>query len=170
MYPTRLLPVSLFAAVLLILSACSQPPRQPLGPSLVSGETLQHENLSEYRQALQQASASGKAVMVIFSAPEWCGSCKVLEEKVIQSRTFKDYRDKRLVLLQYTVPRGQPETPGEEKVIFLADAMGADGVPTILVVNPQGREVVRRSYGGAEAKAFVGLIEKRIQVTGALEN
>lgn len=170
MYATRLLPVSLFAAVLLILSACSQPPRQSLGPPLVSGEVLQHENLREYRQALQQASASGKAVMIIFSAPEWCGSCKVFEEKVLKSRTFKDYRDQRLVLLHYTVPRGRPETPAEKKVLFLADAMGADGVPTILVVNAEGLEVVRRSYGGGEAKAFVDLIEKRIQMTGALPN
>ncbi len=151
------------------LWGCSQVELEPPGPPLVPQEQIGTDNMAVYRDALAKAQSENKAVFVMFTAPEWCGPCKQMERKVVETDTFKEYVERRLVLVTFIVPRGKPETDAEKLTMEMADLMKIDGVPTLIMTTPDGREIMRRSYGGSEADSFVKFLESRIKRTGALQ-
>ncbi len=159
-----LLPVFLCIA----LWGCSQIELEPPGPPLVSQDNMSADNMAIYRDALARAQAENKVIFIMFTAPEWCGPCKQMEKNVLETDTFKQYRDRRLVLLKFTVPSGEPKTDAEKLTMEMADVMKADGVPTLIMTTPDGREIMRRSYGGSKADSFTKYLESRIVRTGAL--
>ena len=58
-----------------------------------------------YSDALSQAKAENKPLILVFSGSDWCPPCKRLNKKIFTSEEFKSYASKNYVLYRADFPR-----------------------------------------------------------------
>ncbi len=107
-----------------------------------------------YEDVVKKATKDGKYIFVDFSGSDWCGYCIRLEKEVLSKKAFKTYAKKRLTLMMVDFPRlikqSQKLKAQNRK---LATRFKVQGFPTVLILTPDGKEVVGRTgyqTGGAE--------------------
>lgn len=101
--------------------------------------------------SLAQALGQGKPVVLHFSA-DWCLPCKELE-----ATTFRDMQVQ--AELSKTVPMKVDLTEMNPEEDALRRRFGIVGVPTLVVLGPQGEERGRIS-GYADAKTFLAALNR----------
>jgi thiol:disulfide interchange protein len=123
------------AVLVLVVGGCSRPASEPAaGPELVTN----HESVSidwgeDLPSALERARGEGKPVLVNFYA-DWCVWCKRLEATTFKDAQVADLLSDRVVPVSLNV-----DGNGKE----LSDLYQVDGLPTILVLDTDGREIGR---------------------------
>lgn len=99
---------------------------------------------TDYKAALQQAAKDNKYVLLDFTGSDWCGWCIKLDKETFSKPAFKDFADKNLVLVEVDFPNNKPQS---DLVIQqnkeLQQKYGVEGFPTLVLLNPQGKEVAR---------------------------
>ncbi len=82
--------------------------------------------------ALKQAKEGGMYLLVDFKAT-WCQNCRKLEDEVFESKEFSGLTEGKVLLLSVDADR-------EAKFV---DQYKVDGFPTILLLDPEGKEIGR---------------------------
>ena len=110
---------------------------------------------NNYPTALAQAKAENKPMLVNFTGSDWCGWCIKLKNDVFSTPAFKKFAQNEVVLMEADFPQGHqlPQAVQEQN-----DALQAryrvEGFPTLVLVDPNGKEIDRNvGYleGGPEA-------------------
>jgi thioredoxin-like negative regulator of GroEL len=127
--------VAAVAVLVVVLVAFQAPePSRALGPG-VSWQELSIED------ALSQAGEQGRRVLVKFDA-EWCSYCRTLESEVLGTRAGGELTAD-MVAVGYDFD-DEANRPLIERYVVL-------GLPTVLVLTPDGTQVGRiMGYDGAE--------------------
>ncbi|MEI8233819.1 MAG: thioredoxin family protein [Verrucomicrobiota bacterium] len=126
---------------------------------------LAEEWLTHYTQALAQAKAQQKAVLIDFTGSDWCGWCMKLDREVFQKEEFKDYASRKLVLLKADFPRRKALPPAEQaQNEKLAAQYQIQGYPTIIVLTPNGAKAGELGYQPGGPRPFINAVER---LTGA---
>lgn len=116
---------------------------------------------TQYAAALRQARQQNANVFVFFTGSEWCGWCKRLDREVLATEKFRDYAGKKLVLVKLDFPRdaskGYAEKAQNEQ---LAQRFQVRGFPTVVVLNPAGKEVGRLGYQPGGPGPFIDALKK----------
>jgi thiol:disulfide interchange protein len=126
----------MIAAVLVLLVAgCSRPEPVPLSTveTVTNHESVVVDWGEDLPSALERARSEGKPVLVNFYA-DWCVWCKRLEATTLRDAQVADLLSDRVVPVSLNV-----EGNGRE----LSDQYRVDGLPTILVLDTDGREIGR---------------------------
>ena len=110
----------------------------------------------DFDNALADARASGKYVLIDFSGSDWCGWCKRLDAEVFEKDAFKAFARENLVTVLIDFPRSKPQ-PAKLKAInqSLAEKYGVSGFPTILLLSPAGDLIGRTGYKPIGSEAYV---------------
>ncbi|MEN2992059.1 MAG: thioredoxin family protein [Bacteroidia bacterium] len=90
--------------------------------------------------AFAKARRAKKPLWIMISAT-WCGPCKLVERKVLSSRTFQEAVQKDFIPLKVYASSGSESTPGADS---LAQARGVMAFPTFLCMEPSGEEFYRQ--------------------------
>ena len=112
--------------------------------SLDLGSGDWQENLAT---GLNTAQATGKPALVLFTA-DWCPPCRELKRGVLKDPKVLAGLEKRFVLVKVDLSDRQGPNAG------LAQQFGVGSIPTIIVFNPQGREV-KRVTGGKTLEGWI---------------
>src|SRR5471030_1383064 len=89
--------------------------------------------LTNYEKAVAQAKAENKLVLMNFTGSDWCPWCIKMDKEVLDTKEFKDYADKNLVLVEVDFPNSKPQTDEVKKQNGgLKDKYNADGFPTFI--------------------------------------
>lgn len=115
---------------------------------------------TDLAKALQQAKAENKMVLMDFTGSDWCPPCKALHSTVLISKEFADFARTNLVLVEVDFPRSKPQS---KELKAANEALSAkfkiEGYPTVIVLDPDGKELKRQvGYGGESAKEFVAML------------
>ncbi len=112
--------------------------------------------ITDYQQALDLAKELNRPVLVNFTGSDWCSWCIKLSKEVFTDEVFLKYAKENLVLVKLDFPKRIKQTP-EEKAANekLAQQYEVTGFPTIVMLNPQGKEVARTGYQPGGANAYV---------------
>ena len=125
---------------LLVLSGC-----------LKSGDSLNWKtNLDE---ALKVAKTENKVVLVNFTGSDWCQWCKRLSNEVFSQKEFEEFAKEKLVLVKVDFPRNIEQTNATKFYNQqLASLYGVEGFPTIILLDKNGKGLLKTGYiqGGAE--------------------
>lgn len=123
---------------------------------------------TDYVQAVADADAAGKAVLLDFTGSDWCGWCRRLDEEGFGRKAFKDFAAERLVLMEVDFPRRK--TLAEAVAAQnreLAERFGVSGYPTIVLLDEGGKEIGRLGYMQGGAKTFVRELKRLIAAAKA---
>ncbi len=123
-------------AFLLVATACSRSEEgaQPaITETVTSHGAVEVSWATDFPSALERARSEGKPVLVNFYA-EWCVWCKRLESTTLRDDEVKTLLRDQVVPLSLDV-----DGDGRE----LSNKYQVDGLPTILVLDGNGREIGR---------------------------
>lgn len=111
-------------------------------------------------EALRQAQAENKAVLLDFTGSDWCGWCKRLKAEVFSTSTFEDFAARNLVCLRVDFPRGHSLPPAlATQNQDLARRYGIQAFPTIVLLNSSGMEIGRTGYQPGGPAAYIQHLE-----------
>jgi thioredoxin-related protein len=140
------------------------PPRQapPAAPfPLAEALPVKPGWLTNYDQGQQEAKANNKLVLLDFTGSDWCGWCKLLDREIFSKSQFKEYATKNLVLVELDFPRMKsvpPATKAQNERLFAQYQI--QGLPTIIVLNGDGKVVAELGYMEGGPDAFIAVLEK----------
>ena len=104
----------------------------------------------DYDQAIQQAKAGNKKIILVFSGSDWCVPCIKLERYIWNSPEFSSYANEHYVMLRADFPRkkkNQLSPEQKEKNDKLAERFNPNGYfPLIVVISPEGKVLGRTGY------------------------
>lgn len=103
---------------------------------------------SDFPAAVEEAKAAGKPALVFFTA-DWCGPCQVLKADVLWKPDVAAAIEQRSVPIKVDLT-----SPGETEN-RLAQRFGVRGIPTLILLGPDG-EPLRRAVGGITPAQLTG--------------
>lgn len=90
-------------------------------------------------QALVQAKAENKLVLLSFTGSDWCSACKVMDNEVFDQPEFAAYAKTNLILVQVDLPNHTPQPPALKAAnIALSTNYDVEGFPTLIALKPDG--------------------------------
>ena len=101
----------------------------------------------DFEAAKQQAAKEGKLILMDFSGSDWCGWCKKMDEEVFTKDRFVREAAKKFVLVAVDSPRDKSilSALARKQNRELAEKYEVRGYPTVVIVDPDGKEVKRHS-------------------------
>lgn len=118
---------------------------------LIAGFLLQASAFAEANwvtdlpAAQSAARKDHKLVLVNFTGSDWCGWCKRLQKEVFSTKEFADYAKQNLELVEIDFPARKKQSDALKKANeALKQRYQADGFPTIVVLNSEGKEIWRQ--------------------------
>jgi protein disulfide-isomerase len=107
--------------------------------------------------AIHVSQKKGLPILMDFTGSDWCGWCKKLDAEVFSQKEFQDYAAKNLVLVVMDYPRGFKSLPEGEQAyrLEIQTKFNIEGYPTIVLTDPQGKEVARTGYQEGGAAKYV---------------
>ena len=122
------------------------------------------EWLTDLSKASAQAKESKKLVLLDFTGSDWCPPCKALHKNVLTSKEFTAFAKDNLVLVEVDFPRSKKQSAELKKAnAELQKKFAIDGYPTIIVLDPDGKELSKEvGYGGTSAAEYVAKLKKQL--------
>ena len=134
--------------------------------SLISGGIIASSKAAEgwktdYTAALERAAKENKMVLLDFTGSDWCGWCIKLQKDTFSKPEFKKFAEESLVLVELDFPRGKTQSDELKKQNEeLAEKFGVQGFPTLVLLDPQGKEATRNvGYLQGGPEAFIQWVE-----------
>ena len=118
--------------------------------------------ITDLPAAQKKAKEEKKLVLMDFTGSDWCGWCIKLNKEVFDTKEFEDYAKDNLVLVEVDFPNKKKQTAELKKAnAALKDKYGANGFPTIVVLNSEGKQVWKQpGYMPGGAKAWIAKLEE----------
>ncbi len=108
--------------------------------------------VDDHQDALRQAEASGRLVLLDFGA-DWCPPCQKMNQNVFSDPEFAAELEKWVVPLRVDLG-DRPPSPSVAEVVR---RYGVEALPTFIVVGTKGQEVARRA-GTMSAGQFLDFV------------
>lgn len=110
-----------------------------------TGRAAEGAWLTDYAKAAELAKAGNKSILLDFTGSDWCGWCIRFGKEVLQTKEFKDYAAKNLVLVEVDFPNAKPQTDRVKKQNEeLKDKYGINGFPTFVLLDKNEKETGRQ--------------------------
>ncbi|HEY5080247.1 MAG TPA: thioredoxin family protein [Opitutaceae bacterium] len=126
------------------------------------GSARAAEWTEDYSAALARAKRENKLVLLDFTGSDWCSWCRKTDAEVFSTDKFQKFADKRLILVKVDFPR-HTQLPFDLRLQNgdLKAKYAIQGYPTLIVLDPQERIVVRQDgYDEGGPEAFIAKFPK----------
>ncbi len=104
-----------------------------------------HDN---FKDAKAEAERSGLPILLLYTAPEWCGYCVRLEDRVFDTGDFKRFAAENLVLLVADFSEKDDRKDWEEDNEAVSSKFKAGGFPCMFFITKDTNKLGR--IGGYE--------------------
>ena len=113
--------------------------------------------LSDVPAAQKSLKNKKQSILLFFTAPGWCGPCRMLEKGPVASKDFANIVKKNAaVRLDFSDRKNVPEAARAALKTY-----NVNGFPTMIVLDAEGKEK-GRIVGNRPAKAFIKELKKLI--------
>jgi thioredoxin-related protein len=103
-------------------------------------------------QAVQVASKEKRPMLLNFSGSDWCGWCRLMEEKVFALPEWKTYAAEHIVMVLIDFPQDSSLVPEAyvSRNQRLSEQFGVEGFPTFIVLDDDGTTVLGQLQAGQD--------------------
>lgn len=106
--------------------------------------------------ALQQAKATNRPVLAVFSGSDWCKPCIMLKQEVLDKPEFERFAREKFVLARFDFPRSKKNKLSADQTRqneLAAARFNQEGsFPLVVLISPEGKVLARTGYrAGGEA-------------------
>jgi thioredoxin-related protein len=116
--------------------------------------------MESYPDALAKAKTTGRPILVDFTGSDWCDWCMRLKDEVFTTRTFKDWAEANVILLELDFPQGKPQSAElQRQNDELAKKFSVEGFPTVLVLNAEGAKLGQLGYESGGPQAWIAALK-----------
>ncbi len=118
----------------------------------------------DFDKALSQATEEDKYILLNFGGSDWCLGCAILDEDVFSKPLFKSYAQENLICAVADFPR-RTTLPKEEREQNqkLKQKYNVIGVPTVILLNSEGKLVAEPDYQLEKAAEYVEYLKEMIR-------
>lgn len=95
----------------------------------------------DLKKAFEQAKKEKKQVLVEFTGSDWCPPCIAMRKNVFSKKEFVEKASKDYVLVELDFPNGDKAL--KEKNEPYAKQYKIEGFPTVILMDPEGKEFTR---------------------------
>lgn len=118
----------------------------------------------DFDGAAELAQSSSKYMFVNFTGSDWCPWCMKLRDEIFKTEEFQIYARDHLILVEVDFPRAKQQSQElAEKNQKLAGKYGVQGLPTILLISPQGDLAATTGYRRGGAIEYVDHLKSLIK-------
>jgi len=110
---------------------------------------------SDFRMAQFEAKKHQLPIYLIFTGPDWCPACDSMERSILNTADFKNFANRRLVLMKILVPPKGRLSPENQK---LADLYRVDSYPTVVMISPEGEMIYSNAGGYEKLSPYLSMI------------
>ena len=110
---------------------------------------------SDYNQALAMAKAQSLPIYLFFTGSAWCIWCKKMEKEIHNQDGFRQKVVGKFLFVKVDIPAGSP--PSDETKALL-EKYAIRGVPTVVILSPEGKELARFRYQQATPEEYAELV------------
>jgi len=96
---------------------------------------------TDLEKALATAKKEKKSVLVEFTGSDWCPPCIAMRKNVFSKKEFVEKASKKFILVELDFPKGEKAVA--EKNQPLAEKYKIEGFPTVVLLDPEGKEFNR---------------------------
>ena len=143
------------AFVSLLFLLCPQP------SVAVEAEVPSADNFAETSRLLRQQGIPA----VVFVSRDACPYCRTLRDKVLKPMFAAGKFEQRAILLELSLDRSVPLTDFESRLVTakeFGESYGAEITPTLLFLDPEGREIGKRIIGISNLDLYGHYLQKSI--------
>lgn len=126
-----------------------------------------HSNLSwytDFEDAIKDADASGKNVMLYFSGSDWCKPCIQLSKNILETEIFSDYAVRKLVPIKLDFPKMKKNKLSKKvssRNEAIAEKYNPNGVFPLLVFIDRNKNIIGfTGYSDVSPETFISIIER----------
>ena len=120
------------------------------------------EWLSDYREAREKAKKDKKVLLLLFTGSDWSEASKSLENNTLKTESFKEFSDKKLVLVKLDFPKTREldsETKSQNQA--LKKKFNPGGYPCSVFVDPETEKQIGVIKGNKEN--YMDLMKKIVK-------
>lgn len=129
-----------------------------IGLLLVGCASVQAANLkwyTNYDEAKTVAQKENKPMFLFFTGHGWCPLCIKLDKEVLSKPEFAELAGNKYVFVELDFPRNKPQAEDIRKQNDrLYNLYDVQGLPAVVLVNPQGKKLAQTSYMKGGPKAY----------------
>ncbi len=119
---------------------------------------------SDYEFAMAEAKKYNLPIYMIFTGPDWCPPCKSMERNILNTTEFREFADRRLVLLKILVPAKGRLSP-ENKA--LAAKHSVDSYPFVVITSANGKHIYQKAGGYDDLPAYIAMLGRELAGPGS---
>jgi len=116
--------------------------------------------VSDFDKAVEMAKASNRNILMDFTGSDWCPWCIRMDKEVLNTKEFKAYAEKNLVLMLVDFPQSkQLPQKVQDQNAGLQKKYEPEGFPTFILVDKEGKVLgVQSGYLEGGPSAFIAKI------------
>ncbi len=123
--------------------------------------------LTSYEEAMEAAREQEKPVLTIFTGSDWCPHCRTLEEKVLDTETFRAWAEGRIVLLMIDLPQQGISAEERARRSRVCITYGVRTFPSAVLIGPDGTRITSQAgYTGQPADDWVAALDGHLPAPG----
>lgn len=123
--------------------------------------------LDDYSEALSAAEQTGRPVLVVFTGSDWCQHCRTLERNVLETETFLDWAENRVVLLMIDLPQEGISLDERKARSTICVRYGVRSFPNTVLVAPDGTKITAQAgYHGQTASTYIAALDGHLPARG----
>lgn len=120
---------------------------------------------TDFDKAIDKAKHEHKLVLINFSGSDWCIPCIKMNKEIFESRTFTNFADSNLVLVDADFPRlkkHQLSKEQQKQYDKLADKYNQEGAFPYTLLLDENKKIIGdwKGYPNLNALEFVNAIKK----------
>ena len=131
------------------------------GVCQVRSENVEWFTDAEAAQA--KAREENKLVLLNFTGSDWCIWCQRLKRDVFDKPEFAQFAQSKLVLVEVDFPQHKTLPEAQQQANARLDkTYHINSYPTIILLDPNGKQIARMGYLFGGASAFIAKLEKKV--------